>query len=201
MHLHNCMCFSAHLKKLLHYLSTLFWAPGGPGSVWNYSGALVRSTSMSGRFACGCWTILQFFDVVQTTSNLVGSSPRCIWIPPHWISQLWDLTILGLWLDNYHTLPNNPIDYNSSCWWIVLYCIKEWEIQTLPMRNHNAQHLLTFLTYLLSSLIWLWLFLQSLSLPLSLLVRPLTPWQVVLLWYITGCIVIMLSLLTLQIYP
>jgi len=101
----------------------------------------------------------------------------------------------------HDTLPNNPIDYNSSCWWIVLYCIKEWEIQTLPMRNHNAQHLLTFLTYLLSSLIWLWLFLQSLSLPLSLLVRPLTPWQVVLLWYITGCIVIMLSLLTLQIYP
>jgi len=38
-------------------------APGGPGSIWNHLGAPVRSTRVSGRFACGFRTDLHFADV------------------------------------------------------------------------------------------------------------------------------------------
>ena len=38
-------------------------APGGPGSILNYLGAPVRSTGVSGRFACGFLNNLLFADV------------------------------------------------------------------------------------------------------------------------------------------
>jgi hypothetical protein len=45
---------------LLQHLRALCLASGGPGSVWNYLGALVRLTGVSGRFACGLRTVLHF---------------------------------------------------------------------------------------------------------------------------------------------
>jgi hypothetical protein len=48
---------------LLQSLGALCLAPGGPGSIWKYLGALVRSTGVSGRFACGFRTDLHFADV------------------------------------------------------------------------------------------------------------------------------------------
>jgi hypothetical protein len=48
---------------LLQSLRALWFAPGGPGSIWNYLGAPVRSTGVSGRFACGFRTDLHFADV------------------------------------------------------------------------------------------------------------------------------------------
>jgi hypothetical protein len=49
---------------LLLSLRAPYLAPGGPGSMWNYLGAPVRSTGVSGRFACGFRTELHFGDVV-----------------------------------------------------------------------------------------------------------------------------------------
>jgi len=49
---------------LLQSLRAFCFAPGGPGSIWNYLGAPVRSTGVSGRFACGFRTDLHFADVV-----------------------------------------------------------------------------------------------------------------------------------------
>jgi hypothetical protein len=43
-------------------LRALCLAPGGAGSIWNHLGALVRSTGVSGRFACGFRTDLHFAD-------------------------------------------------------------------------------------------------------------------------------------------
>jgi len=48
---------------LLQRLRALCLAPGGPGSIWNYLAAPVRSTEVSGRFACGFLTYLNFADV------------------------------------------------------------------------------------------------------------------------------------------
>jgi len=48
---------------LLQSLRALCFAPGGPGSIWNYLGAPVMSTGVSGRFACGFRTNLHFADV------------------------------------------------------------------------------------------------------------------------------------------
>jgi len=48
---------------LLQSLRALFLASGGPGSIWNYMRAPVRSTGVSGRFACGFRTDLHFADV------------------------------------------------------------------------------------------------------------------------------------------
>jgi len=50
---------------LLQSLRALYLAPGGPGSVWNYLGAPVRSAGVSGRFACGFQTDLDFADGVR----------------------------------------------------------------------------------------------------------------------------------------
>jgi len=44
-------------------------APGGPGSIWNHMGAPVRSTGVSGRFACGFKTDLHFADVRMKTGR------------------------------------------------------------------------------------------------------------------------------------
>jgi hypothetical protein len=43
-------------------LRALCLAPGGPGSIWDYLGALVRATGVSRRFACGFRTDLHFAD-------------------------------------------------------------------------------------------------------------------------------------------
>jgi len=48
---------------LLKSLRALCLAPGGPGSIWNYLGAPVRSTGVSGRFPCSLRTDLHFADV------------------------------------------------------------------------------------------------------------------------------------------
>jgi hypothetical protein len=48
---------------LLQSLRALCFAPGGPGSIWNYLGAPVTSTGVSGRVACGFRPDLHFADV------------------------------------------------------------------------------------------------------------------------------------------
>ena len=73
MHLHNCRCFQEHLRMLLQSLRALCSAPGGPGSIWNHFGAPVRSTGVSGRFACGFRTDLHFADVIARDQRLVTS--------------------------------------------------------------------------------------------------------------------------------
>jgi hypothetical protein len=63
MHLQNCRCFQEHLRMLLQSLRALCFAPEGPGSIWNYLGAPMRSTGVTGRVACGFRTDLHFADV------------------------------------------------------------------------------------------------------------------------------------------
>jgi hypothetical protein len=70
MHLNKCRCFQTHLRMLLQSLTALCLAPGGPGSIWNNLGVLVRLTGVSGRFACGFRTDLHFADVSVTHSRL-----------------------------------------------------------------------------------------------------------------------------------
>jgi hypothetical protein len=81
---------------LLQSLRALCFTPGGPGRIWNYLGALVRFTGVSGRFACGFRTDLHCADVglspalagllsalpggpslVVSTPSLVADAPRC----------------------------------------------------------------------------------------------------------------------------
>jgi len=62
MPLHNCRCFQEHLGMLLQSLRALCLALGGPVSIWKYSGALVRTTGVSGRFVCDFRTDLHFAD-------------------------------------------------------------------------------------------------------------------------------------------
>jgi hypothetical protein len=50
---------------LFQSLRALCLAPGGPGSIWNHLGAPVRSTGVSGMFACGFRTDLHFADVAS----------------------------------------------------------------------------------------------------------------------------------------
>jgi len=47
---------------LLQSLIALCFAPGRPGNIWNYLGAPVRATGVSGRFACGFRTDLHLAD-------------------------------------------------------------------------------------------------------------------------------------------
>jgi len=54
---------------LLQSLRALCLAPGGPGSIWNYLGALVRSTGVSGRFVCGFRTDLLVASAGCTSTN------------------------------------------------------------------------------------------------------------------------------------
>jgi len=53
---------SEHLSMLLKSAIALCLAPGGPGSIWKYLEALVRSTRVSGRFVCDFRTDLRFAD-------------------------------------------------------------------------------------------------------------------------------------------
>jgi len=62
MHLHESRCSQEHPRILSQSLRALGLAAGGPGSIWKYLDALVRSTGVSGRFACGSWTDLHFAD-------------------------------------------------------------------------------------------------------------------------------------------
>jgi len=47
---------------LLQSSRALCLAPGGPGSIWNYLGAPVKSGGVAGRFECGFRTELHFAD-------------------------------------------------------------------------------------------------------------------------------------------
>jgi hypothetical protein len=60
---------------LLQSLRALYLASGGPGSIWKYFEALVRSTVLSGRFACGFRTHLHFADVGMI-SRRTSSVPK-----------------------------------------------------------------------------------------------------------------------------
>jgi len=62
MHIHNCRCFSEHLRMLLQSLRALCKAPGGPGSISKYLEVLVRATGVSERLACGFRMELDFAD-------------------------------------------------------------------------------------------------------------------------------------------
>jgi hypothetical protein len=57
---------------LLQSLRAPYLALGGPGSIWNYLGAPVRSTGVSGRFACGFRTDLHFADVLVRATRVSG---------------------------------------------------------------------------------------------------------------------------------
>jgi len=85
MHLHNCRCFQEHRRMLLQSLRALCFAPGGPESFWNHLEALVRSTRVSGKFACGFWTDFHFADVPN------GGSPAHTYSAPvcQSSSELW----------------------------------------------------------------------------------------------------------------
>jgi hypothetical protein len=54
---------------LLPSLRALCLAPEGPGSLWNYLGAPVRSAGVSGRIGCGFRTDLHCADGVTATSD------------------------------------------------------------------------------------------------------------------------------------
>jgi hypothetical protein len=56
---------------LFQNLRALCLVPGRPGSIWNHLGALVRSTGVSGRFACCFRTDLHFADVRHAQSNRI----------------------------------------------------------------------------------------------------------------------------------
>jgi hypothetical protein len=56
---------------LLQSLRALYLAPWGPGSIWNYFGAPVRSTGVSGRFACGFHTDLPIADVNTWRDDII----------------------------------------------------------------------------------------------------------------------------------
>jgi len=70
---------------LLQSLRAPYLAPGGPGSIWNYLGAPVRSTGVSGRFACGFRTDLHFADeglhtpkiIIRLRNTLYGLKQCC----------------------------------------------------------------------------------------------------------------------------
>jgi len=68
---------------LLQSLRALCLAAGGPGSIWKYLEALVRTTRVSGRFACGFQTDLHFADAgapsfVVGASRLVAGDSRLV---------------------------------------------------------------------------------------------------------------------------
>jgi hypothetical protein len=74
MHLCHCRCFQVYQKMLLQSQRALYLAPGGPGSIWKYSEALVRSTRVSGKFACGFRTDLAFADQQWSHRKVHSSS-------------------------------------------------------------------------------------------------------------------------------
>jgi hypothetical protein len=63
---------------LLQSLRALCFAPGGPGSIWNYLGAPVTSTGVSGRFGCGFRTDLHFADESWVDAVLGVCCTRCM---------------------------------------------------------------------------------------------------------------------------
>jgi len=57
---------------LLQSLSALCKAPGGAGSIWQLLKAVVRATTVSGRFAYGFRIKLHFANVQLFDSQLTG---------------------------------------------------------------------------------------------------------------------------------
>jgi hypothetical protein len=64
---------------LLQSLRALCLAPGGPGSTWKYLEALVRSTGVSGRFACDFQTELHFAYVIAIPHITLGNTNDGLW--------------------------------------------------------------------------------------------------------------------------
>jgi len=93
---------------LLQHLRALYLASGGHGSVWNYLGAPVRLTGVSGRFACGFRTVLHFADADMLP--ILPSTPGCFRNPLHRFNQLSNLSIVGLYSDYSQILPESPRD-------------------------------------------------------------------------------------------
>jgi len=72
MHLPNCRCFQEHLMILLQSLKALCKDPADPGGIWKYLEVLVRVTAVSGRFAYGFRTNLNFADGEQHLPGYVS---------------------------------------------------------------------------------------------------------------------------------
>jgi len=62
----------------------LYLAPGRPGSIWKSLEALVRSTGMSGRFACGFQADLYFADEGYLSTRSITASK----LAPSWPLRL-----------------------------------------------------------------------------------------------------------------
>jgi len=77
MHLQHCRSFQEHLRMLLQILRALCLAPGGPGSIWKYLEALLRSTGVSGRCEYGFQTDLHFADELHLQTRPITAS-KCI---------------------------------------------------------------------------------------------------------------------------
>jgi hypothetical protein len=65
---------------LLQSLGALWYPLRGPGSIWKYLDALVRAAGVSGRFACGFQTDLNFADVILATGVSKREAKRSL---PH----------------------------------------------------------------------------------------------------------------------
>ena len=84
MHLHNCRCFQEHLRMLWQSLRAHCLAPEGPGSIWNYVGAPVRSTRVSSRFGCGFRTDLHLPDELYLQTFSITASKCISKLPRSW---------------------------------------------------------------------------------------------------------------------
>jgi len=77
-HLHKCRCFQEQPRILLQSLRALCLAPAGPGSIWKYLEALVRSPRVAGRFAGSFQTDLHFTDAKYTCQR--QDTPNPTWL-------------------------------------------------------------------------------------------------------------------------
>jgi len=100
----NCRCFQECLRILLQSLKALCLAPGGPRSIWKYSGVLVRTTAESGRFACNFRTDLHFANVSEVNLMLLLTMPTSVSL--EWCTC------------------RNTVRKNDCCWffWICVRC-------------------------------------------------------------------------------
>jgi len=104
--------FGAPEKALAASESTLLSSLGGPGSIWNYLGALVRSTRVSGRLVCGFWTVLHF---------AYGGNVRR-WL---YLSAFKENWLVVVDLEGKHTVSKSYIA------WLVCHCVSEGKTENL----------------------------------------------------------------------
>jgi hypothetical protein len=130
MHRHNCRCFQQHLWMLLQCLRALCFAPGGVGSIWKYSKALVRATGVSQRCAYRFRTDLHLPDEIAVSVK----SPILVWVDHTMIGDFTDI-LIGLLLPpktrhlNLTTLA--PIQYLSAD------CIVTWSVHRMCIIRHS----------------------------------------------------------------